>query len=93
MYCSRPDSGFFGQSQTSVLKPVPKGEQKKKKKQGCRSRLFWLEPEPFFWSGSYSYSSVNILFLRDPKYDYDYDDYDYDDYDYDDYQYDDYDYG
>ena len=23
------------------------------------------EPEPFFWSGSYSYSSVNILFLRD----------------------------
>ena len=36
--------------------------------------LFWLEPEPFFWSGSgfysysySSYSSVNILFLRDPK--------------------------
>ena len=33
---------------------------------------FWLEPEPFFWSGSYyySYSTVNILFLWDPKYDF-----------------------
>ena len=29
-------------------------------------------PEPFFWSGSGSYFNftVNILFLRDPKYDY-----------------------
>ena len=46
--------------------------------QGCRSRPFWLEPDPFLWSGSYSYSysyscfysysTVNILFLRDPKY-------------------------
>ena len=41
--------------------------------QGCRSRPFWLEPESFFWSGSGSYSffcfysSVNILFLRDPN--------------------------
>ena len=40
--------------------------------QGCRSRCFWVEPEPFFRSGSgscsYSYSyTVNILFLRDPK--------------------------
>ena len=67
--------------------------------QGCRSRPFWLEPEPLFWSGSgsyssYSYSTVFILFLRDPKYDHDYDDYDYEDYDYDDYDYDydDYDY-
>ena len=24
--------------------------------QGCRSRPFWLEPEPFFRSGSGSYS-------------------------------------
>ena len=72
--------------------------------EAARSRPFWLEPEPFFCSGSYSYSTVystvNILFLRDPKYDYDYDykydhdykyDYDYDyenDYDYDDYDYD-----
>ena len=24
--------------------------------QGCRSRPFWLEPEPFFGSGSGSYS-------------------------------------
>ena len=61
--------------------------------QGCWSRPFWLEPERFFWSGSYpllllySTGSVNILFLRDPKNDYKYDfkcdcDYgDYDDYD------------
>ena len=44
--------------------------------QGCRSR---------FWAGSYSYSTVNILFLRNPKYEYKYD-YDYEykyDYDYD----------
>ena len=32
----------------------------------ARSRPFWLEPEPLFWSGS----TLNILFLRDPKYDY-----------------------
>ena len=38
--------------------------------QGYRSRPFWLELEPFFWSGSSSYSTVNILFLRDPKYNY-----------------------
>ena len=44
--------------------------------QGCWSRPFWLEPEPFVWYGSdsysysYSYSTVNILFLLDPKYDY-----------------------
>ena len=49
----------------------------------ARSCPFWLEPEPFFWSDSSSYSTVNILFLGDPKYDYDYK-YDYDDYDYDD---------
>ena len=48
--------------------------------QGCRSRSrpIWLEPEsPYlagagavfcFGSGSYSYSIVNILFLRDPNY-------------------------
>ena len=43
--------------------------------EAARSRPFWLEPEPFFWSssGSYSYSTVNILFLLDPKYEYDYD--------------------
>ena len=60
--------------------------------QGCRSRPFWLEPEPFFLvcSDSYSDSTVNILFLRDLKYDYDDYDYDYDDYD-NDYNYDDYD--
>ena len=33
----------------------------------------WLEPKLFFWHGSYSYSyyysTVNILFLLDPKYD------------------------
>ena len=52
----------------------------------ARNHPFWLEPEPFLWSGSYSYSdsysysTVIILFLRDPKYDaYDYDDYEYDD--------------
>ena len=39
--------------------------------QGCRSRPFW--PEPLFWSGSYFHSTVNILFLRDPKYDHDHD--------------------
>ena len=57
--------------------------------QGCRSRPFWLEPEPFF--GPAPTPTLNILFLRDPTYDYDdYDDYDYyDDFDYDDY--DDYD--
>ena len=38
------------------------------------SHPFWLEPEPFFWSGSYSYfySTENILFLRDPKYEHKY---------------------
>ena len=67
----RPDSLYL-ETNTDILK------------QGCRSRpepSFWLEPEPFFWSGSgsYSYSTINILFLRDPKYDYDYDyDYGYD---------------
>ena len=62
----RPDSLYL-ETNTDILK------------QGCRSRpepSFWLEPEPepFFWSGSgfYSYSTINILFLRDPKYDYDY---------------------
>ena len=39
----------------------------------ARSQPFWLELEPFFWSGSYSYSTGNILFLRDPKYEYKYD--------------------
>ena len=55
---------------------------------------FWLKPEPFIWSGSgsYSYSTVNILFLRNPKCDYKFDSkydyvYDYDDCDdYDDYE-------
>ena len=33
----------------------------------ARSRPFWLVPESFFWSGSYSYSysTVNNLLLRD----------------------------
>ena len=29
--------------------------------QGCRSRPFWLEPEPFIWSGSCSYSTPTPL--------------------------------
>ena len=53
----------------------------------ARSRPFWLEPEPFF--GPAPTPTLNILFLRDPTYDYDDYDYDYDDFDYDDY--DDYD--
>ena len=51
--------------------------------QGCRSRPFWLEPEPFFCSAPppppapapaptptpipTPTPTVNILFLRDPK--------------------------
>ena len=68
-------------------------------------------PEPGFLAGAgveiftrlrlllLLYSTLNILYLRDPSmtickydYDYDYDDYDSDDYDFDDYDYDDYDY-
>ena len=48
--------------------------------QGCRSRPFWLEPEPFFGPApapapapTLTHRTVNILFLRDPKYDNDYD--------------------
>ena len=40
------------------------------KMQDCQSRPFCLEPEPFFWSGSGSYFTVSILFLWDPKYEY-----------------------
>ena len=41
--------------------------------QGCRSRPFWLEPEPFFGSvpppapAPTTTPTVNILFLRDPR--------------------------
>ena len=53
--------------------------------QGCQSRPFWLELEPFFGPAPaptptpilLQYSTVNILFLRDPKYDNDYDYYGY----------------
>ena len=63
-----------GQLRIQILKNKLIFSRKEGGMQGCRIRPFWLEPEPFFWSGSYfysfSYSTVNILFLRDPKYEY-----------------------
>ena len=56
---------------------LPKELQVKKKKKiedllscpkGCRSRPFLAGARAVFWLGSGSYSIVNILFLRDRKY-------------------------
>ena len=59
----------------------------------AEAALFGWNPSRFFVRlRLLLYSTVNILFLLDPKYDYDYKyDFDYK-YDYDDYDYDDYDY-